>query len=155
MGDDEGMRRCVLDCSASSLAFLGLHRLARLISPTIGNQEGGLTNPMKFVGQVLQQNTNKEEHQQFEYIALNDKKHRKWCPLESRKAYLLCICGVQSLDGKTDHAIYVLSKIGFLIQILRGLAVCGILGSGEQTRIESCIIRIPESMVESQQCSPN
>jgi hypothetical protein len=28
-------------------------------------------------------------------------------------------------------------------------AVCGILGSGEQTRIESCIIRIPESMVES------
>jgi hypothetical protein len=26
-------------------------------------------------------------------------------------------------------------------------AVCGILGSGEQTRIESCIIRIPESMV--------
>jgi hypothetical protein len=29
-------------------------------------------------------------------------------------------------------------------------AVCGILGSGEQTRIESCIIRIPESMVESQ-----
>jgi hypothetical protein len=34
-------------------------------------------------------------------------------------------------------------------------AVCGILGSGEQTRIESCIIRIPESMVESQQCSPN
>jgi hypothetical protein len=35
------------------------------------------------------------------------------------------------------------------------IAVCGILGSGEQTRIESCIIRIPESMVESQQCSPN
>jgi hypothetical protein len=34
-------------------------------------------------------------------------------------------------------------------------AVCGILGSGEQTRIESCIIRIPESMVESQHCSPN
>jgi hypothetical protein len=30
-----------------------------------------------------------------------------------------------------------------------------ILGSGEQTRIESCIIRIPESMVESQHCSPN
>jgi hypothetical protein len=28
-------------------------------------------------------------------------------------------------------------------------AVCGILGSGKQTRIESCIIRIPESMVES------
>jgi hypothetical protein len=37
----------------------------------------------------------------------------------------------------------------------RDNAVCGILGSGEQTRIESCIIRIPESMVESQQCSPN
>jgi hypothetical protein len=34
-------------------------------------------------------------------------------------------------------------------------AVCGILGSGEQTRIESCIIRIPESMVESQHCLPN
>jgi hypothetical protein len=32
----------------------------------------------------------------------------------------------------------------------RCIAVCGILGSGEQTRIESCIIRIPESMVESQ-----
>jgi hypothetical protein len=35
------------------------------------------------------------------------------------------------------------------------IAICGILGSGEQTRIESCIIRIPESMVESQHCSPN
>jgi hypothetical protein len=34
-------------------------------------------------------------------------------------------------------------------------AVCGILGSGEQTRIESCIIRIPESMVESHCRSPN
>jgi hypothetical protein len=34
-------------------------------------------------------------------------------------------------------------------------AVCGILGSGEQTRIESCIIRIPESMVESHYSSPN
>jgi hypothetical protein len=29
------------------------------------------------------------------------------------------------------------------------------IGSGEQTRIESCIIRIPESMVESQHSSPN
>jgi hypothetical protein len=37
----------------------------------------------------------------------------------------------------------------------RGGAVCGILGSGEQTRIESCIIRIPESMVESHHSSPN
>jgi hypothetical protein len=37
----------------------------------------------------------------------------------------------------------------------RVVAVYGILGSGEQTRIESCIIRIPESMVESQQSSPN
>jgi hypothetical protein len=34
-------------------------------------------------------------------------------------------------------------------------AVCRILGSGEQTRIESCIIRIPESMVESHYSSPN
>jgi hypothetical protein len=34
-------------------------------------------------------------------------------------------------------------------------AECGILGSGEQTRIESCIIRIPESMVESHYSSPN
>jgi hypothetical protein len=33
-------------------------------------------------------------------------------------------------------------------------AVCGILRLGEQTRIESCCIRIPESMVESQECSP-
>jgi hypothetical protein len=34
-------------------------------------------------------------------------------------------------------------------------AVCGILGSGEQTRIECCVIKIPESMVESQHNSPN
>jgi hypothetical protein len=53
MGDDQGMCQCVLDNAASGLAFLGLHRLARLISSTIGNQEGGLTNPMRFVGQVL------------------------------------------------------------------------------------------------------
>jgi hypothetical protein len=39
--------------------------------------------------------------------------------------------------------------------IPHGSAVCGILGSGEQTRIESCIIRIPESMVESHYSSPN
>jgi hypothetical protein len=37
----------------------------------------------------------------------------------------------------------------------RTSAVCGIPGSGEQTRIESCIIRIPESMVESHYSSPN
>jgi hypothetical protein len=92
------------------LAFLGLHRLARLISSTIGNQEAGLTNPMKVMGQVLQQNTYKEERQQFEYIALNNKKRRHWCPLELPKAYLLCICGVQSSDGKTDHAICIVQN---------------------------------------------
>jgi hypothetical protein len=121
MGDDQGMRRCVLDSAASGLAFLGLC-LARLISSMIGNQDGGLTNPMRFMGQVHQKNTNKEEHQQFEYIALNNKKRHTWSPLEFPKEYLLCICGVQSLDGKTDHA-YVLSKIGYLIQILRGLSL--------------------------------
>jgi hypothetical protein len=34
-------------------------------------------------------------------------------------------------------------------------AICRTLGSGEQTRIESCIIWIPESMVESHYSSPN
>jgi hypothetical protein len=111
MGDDRGMRRCVLDSAASGLAFLGLHRLARLISSTIGNHKGGLINPLRFVGQVLQQNTNKEERQQFKYTALNNKKRRNWSPLESPKKYLLCICGVQSLDGKTDHAYMYCPKL--------------------------------------------
>jgi hypothetical protein len=47
------------------------------------------------------------------------------------------------------------SLLGGKSQSHRGCAVCRILGSGEQARIESCIIRIPESMVESQHCSPN
>jgi hypothetical protein len=42
-----------------------------------------------------------------------------------------------------------------IVLLCGGGAVCGILGSGEQTRIESCIIRIPESMVESHYSSPN
>jgi hypothetical protein len=66
---------------------------------------------------------------------------------------------VQMMIKNVDHTINIRRLTPYLgtDNIPHGgeCSICGILGSGEQTRIESCIIRIPESMVESHYSSPN
>jgi hypothetical protein len=63
---------------------------------------------------------------------------------------------VQMMIKIVEDTINIRRLTPYLGTFLMGeSAVCRILGSGEQTKIESCIIRIPESMVESHNSSPN
>jgi hypothetical protein len=64
----------------------------------------------------------------------------------------MMIKNVEDTISTLDGLLLTLVLTAFL---MGESVVCQILGSGEQTRIESCIIRIPESMVESHYGSPN
>ena len=108
-GVAKALRRCVLDSAASGLAYLGFDRLAILIGST---REDPTTtaNPMSLLGSILQEKTIKEgERQIFEYLSLNKKRVKHWNALESPKEYMLCVLGIRSSDGKSDHAICIVN----------------------------------------------
>ena len=96
------------DSAASALAFLGYERLAVLLGST-RRDESKMENPMAYVGNILQKDTVHSERKTFEYLALNTKRLRRWDPLVSPKEYLLCIVGIRSSDGKSDHAICIVN----------------------------------------------
>ena len=45
----------------------------------------------------------------FEYLSLNKKRVKHWNALESPKDYMLCVLGIRSSDGKSDHAICIVN----------------------------------------------
>jgi hypothetical protein len=105
-GSEIASRKCVLDSTASALHFLGLDRLAWALKSKSNGKESQ-KNPMGFVGDLLMNHMNKKERKMFECFALNNNKLKTWDTLNSPKEFLLCLCGVQSSDGKTDHAICI------------------------------------------------
>ena len=101
-----GSRRCLLDSAASGLFFKGYKRLASMIEGTANDPEVS-ANAFDYLGKLLQNDLDKSERRSFEYIALNKTRLKSWNTLESPKDYLICIVGIRSSDGKTDHAICI------------------------------------------------
>jgi hypothetical protein len=99
-------RRCVLDSTISGLRFLGLRRLAHLLSGTKDDVRK-TANPMMYLRTVFQTKMDKAERSRMQYMSLGHKRLKTWNVLLSPKEYILCVLGIESSDGKTDHAICI------------------------------------------------
>jgi hypothetical protein len=50
---------------------------------------------------------NKEEAKKVQFVFLGAKRRKAWKPLLSPNDYIMCVLGIRSSDGKTDHAICI------------------------------------------------
>jgi hypothetical protein len=105
-GNNNTSRRCVLDCAVSGLRHVGLLSLAFRLSEK-GKDVSKTANPMQYVGNFFANHMNREERKKLEYVSLNHKKLKSWNTLLSPKDYVVCVLGIKSSDGKTDHAICI------------------------------------------------
>jgi hypothetical protein len=78
-------------------------------------------------------------------MILNVKHEANWEYICAQKQNFI----IKNNEAENAKRIPHTYNIGDKVLLKRGTAVCGIPRLGEQTRIESCCIRIPESMVES------
>jgi hypothetical protein len=99
-------RRCVLDSTISGMRFLGLKRLAKLLSGT-KDDVSKTANPMMYLRTFFQTKMDKAERSRMQYMALGRKRMKTWNMILSPKEYILCVLGIESSDGKTDHAICI------------------------------------------------
>jgi hypothetical protein len=101
-----GSRRCVLDSAICGLRFLGLKRLAYLLSGT-KDDVSKTANQMEYLETIFKSKMDKAERRRMEYVKLNHNRLKTWNVLLSPKEYIICVLGIASSDGKTDHAICV------------------------------------------------
>jgi hypothetical protein len=102
----DNKRRCVLDNAASGLHFLGFHRL-RVMVAAKANSQTRIPNPMGNLQDLFENNLNKAEAKKVEFVSLGAKWCKAWKALLSPKDYVMCVLGIRSSDGKTDHAICI------------------------------------------------
>ena len=62
---------------------------------------------MEYLGRIWETKMIQEERQKLEYVKLNYQKMKVWNALTSPNDYLICVLGIKSSDGKTDHAICI------------------------------------------------
>ena len=99
-------RRCAFLCTASGLHFLGLTNLAELVANLVVPLDY-LAKPLQFIASKIQENKTREHHKMFQIIKLKGQRKKNWDMLTSPNDYRMCVVGVKSDDGKTDHAICV------------------------------------------------
>jgi hypothetical protein len=98
-------RRCLLDSAASGLHYLGFTSLAKTIY-SITNEERETTLDLNLFRITVETRSNKEERRRF---IIKKIRNKQFDILKDSRNYLLSIVGVRSSDGKTDHAICVVS----------------------------------------------
>ena len=62
---------------------------------------------MRFFCEVINNQSNKEERKAFTIVKFEKIKKKEWNILVDSKEYMLCLLGIESTDGKTDHAITI------------------------------------------------
>ena len=72
-----------------------------------------MDNGMNFFRTVMEQKTNKDDRRRYQLRALKGKRAQNWDILTESAKYALRLLGVQSSDGKSDHAICVVGKYIF------------------------------------------
>ena len=100
-------RRCVLDSASSGLWHLGFNNLAWFCMST--NETKGL-EAMDFFQHVCMTRSTKEQRQLFEICTISRKRLKKWDTLRDAGKFMLCLLGIVSSDGKTDHAICIVGN---------------------------------------------
>jgi hypothetical protein len=100
-------RSCVLKGAASCLWFLGYKRIAYCLVNDL-NHGYKMERGFEIFAKILHSTRlERRENQHFQYCSLKKNKIRAWDILVDSKEYMMCLVGVQSVDGKTDHAIAV------------------------------------------------
>ena len=102
----ENARRCVVDSAASGLYHLGQQRLAYIMYSSQGDKNKELTG-LDFFRDVVRIKATKQERKQIQVRKI---KNKKFNVLTDSQQYLLCLVGIHSSDGKTDHAICIVGK---------------------------------------------
>ena len=97
-------KRCVIDSVASGLYHLGHISLAKRIAEANGTN---LLCGMEFFCDIITNYSTKEERKLFVLVRLKKGILSNWDTLVDAKKYRLCMLGIASSDGKTDHAICV------------------------------------------------
>lgn len=99
-------RRCVLDSAISGLLHVGLRRLAYLLS-SLSNDASKTANPMEYLGTILRLKMDNADCVRMNYEVLKHQLLKTWNMLLLPNDYILCVLGIQSSNGKTDHAICI------------------------------------------------
>ena len=106
----QGEHRCVLGSAASGLHFLGHYRLAQLVSSAGQNKHQNGYGLLHF-RKVIENQCTQEERKIFQLIKLKTCKIlNTWDVLVNAPAYRMCVIGIRSTDGKTDHAITIVGN---------------------------------------------
>ena len=103
---DTNKRRCVLDSTASGLYHIGFKSLAWHINATKSDRSKDWCAFTVFFN-IIQKYSTKEQRKQ---IQITKVPKRNWDILTEAPKYHLCLLGIQSSDGKMDHAICVVGK---------------------------------------------
>ena len=103
----EQRRRCVLSSAASGLHYLGLRHIAFYISSTSANQRSD-NEAFAAFHTIYTKNANKEDRRKYQII--HRTKEGNWDMLQDAPKYGLCLLGIKSKDGKTDHCICVVGS---------------------------------------------
>lgn len=99
-------RRCVLDSAASALYYIGKTKLANFINAT-KNDKTKVLNPFDYFAEVIRAHMTKDDKKEFQLLLLNRERKKTWDIFTSPKNSLMCVVGIHSDDGKTDHAISI------------------------------------------------
>jgi hypothetical protein len=101
-------RRCVVDSAASGLHHLGHTTLAEFCASADHTKE--LCGMDHFRDVVINHST-REDRCLFVVVKLRKKEiYSNWDTLVDAPKYRLCLLGIESSDGKTDHAICVIGN---------------------------------------------
>ena len=105
----DGSRRCVTNSAASGLYYLGHKKLAYFLS-TYKMNKLKETYPMEDFVRTMRKHMMPEQINQFAMVKFTKAMKKKWDVLQSPLAHMMCLFGVHSSDGKTDHAICIVGN---------------------------------------------
>ena len=103
---DPNSRRCVLSSAASGLFYLGFKTLAWYLNSAKSCKRTD-EKAFDFFRTVMIERMTDSERNTLEVI--HRPKEGDWNMLIDAPKYLLCILGIRSMDGKTDHCICVVN----------------------------------------------
>ena len=102
-------RRCVLDSAASGLHYLGYQHLSFYLNATKNDHKKTLS-ALDYFSELIETKMTKDDRKKLQLHVLKHRHAVKWDILKDSQEYVLCLIGVHSSDGKTDHAICIVGQ---------------------------------------------
>jgi hypothetical protein len=100
-------RRCVLNSAASGMHYLGLKTIAYYLNSAKQNSRNDERGMEMFV-KIFNEHSTKPDRRLYQLM--QKPKRGLWNMLQDCPKYALCLLGVRSIDGKTDHCICIVKN---------------------------------------------